>query len=195
VAQLRQVFHFSSQLFQRVHVGIGLDNFNRIIFIIDFVSCLIGNVSLFPKKLNYHLNYLTVTISPNAPCPNDCPTRKSCSNLITYLGESSSHSLLLLLDNILRLPYLLTNHFISAKTVNHKYKSPTSVTDKEHQNRRVEITIFINNSQMYVSAIYRSACTAPRIFETQDEGQRQCMGLQYRKREQGKQCELRRLRR
>ncbi|KAJ3631872.1 hypothetical protein MTP99_012977 [Tenebrio molitor] len=46
-----------------------------------------------------------------------------------------------------------------------------------------------------VSAIYRSACTAPRIFETQDEGQRQCMGLQYRKREQGKQCELRRLRR
>jgi hypothetical protein len=47
----------------------------------------------------------------------------------------------------------------------------------------------------YVSAIYRSACTAPRIFETQDEGQRQCMGLQYRKREQGKQCELRRLRR
>jgi hypothetical protein len=48
---------------------------------------------------------------------------------------------------------------------------------------------------LYVSAIYRSACTAPRIFETQDEGQRQCMGLQYRKREQGKQCELRRLRR
>jgi hypothetical protein len=46
-----------------------------------------------------------------------------------------------------------------------------------------------------VSAIYRSACTAPRIFETQDEGQRQCMGLQYRKREHGKQCELRRLRR
>jgi hypothetical protein len=46
-----------------------------------------------------------------------------------------------------------------------------------------------------VSAIYRSACTAPRIFETQDVGQRQCMGLQYRKREQGKQCELRRLRR
>jgi hypothetical protein len=28
-----------------------------------------------------------------------------------------------------------------------------------------------------VSAIYRSACTAPRIFETQDEGQRQCMGF------------------
>jgi hypothetical protein len=49
--------------------------------------------------------------------------------------------------------------------------------------------------QSYVSAIYRSACTAPRIFETQDEGQRQCMGLQYRKREQGRQCELRRLRR
>jgi hypothetical protein len=48
---------------------------------------------------------------------------------------------------------------------------------------------------IHVSAIYRSACTAPRIFETQDEGQRQCMGLQYRKREQGKQCELRRLRR
>jgi hypothetical protein len=46
-----------------------------------------------------------------------------------------------------------------------------------------------------VSAIYRSACTAPRIFETQDEGQRQCMGLQYRKREQGRQCELRCLRR
>jgi hypothetical protein len=46
-----------------------------------------------------------------------------------------------------------------------------------------------------VSAIYRSACTAPRIFETQDEGQRQCMGLQYRKREQGRQCEFRCLRR
>jgi hypothetical protein len=53
----------------------------------------------------------------------------------------------------------------------------------------------INTDPLDVSAIYRSACTAPRIFETQDEGQRQCMGLQYRKREQGKQCELRRLRR
>jgi hypothetical protein len=53
----------------------------------------------------------------------------------------------------------------------------------------------VNAPRITVSAIYRSACTAPRIFETQDEGQRQCMGLQYRKREQGKQCELRRLRR
>jgi hypothetical protein len=31
--------------------------------------------------------------------------------------------------------------------------------------------------------------------ETQDEGQRECMGLQYRKREQGRQCEFRCLRR
>jgi hypothetical protein len=49
-----------------------------------------------------------------------------------------------------------------------------------------------------VSAIYRPACTAPPIFETHDEGQRQCMGLEYRQRKQGKdwrQCELRRLRR
>jgi hypothetical protein len=50
------------------------------------------------------------------------------------------------------------------------------------------------NIFLIVSAIYRSACTAPRIFETQDEGQRECMGLQYRKREQGRQCEFRCLR-
>jgi hypothetical protein len=58
-----------------------------------------------------------------------------------------------------------------------------------------KLLLLRNCMPMYVSAIYRSACTAPRIFETQDEGQRQCMGLEYRKREQGKQCELRRLRR
>jgi hypothetical protein len=37
-----------------------------------------------------------------------------------------------------------------------------------------------------VSVIYRPACTAPPIFETHDEGQRQCMGLEYRQRKQGK---------
>jgi putative alpha-1,2-mannosidase len=61
-----------------------------------------------------------------------------------------------------------------------------------------EIRVLILTSErtrQFVSAIYRSACTAPRIFETQDEGQRQCMGLQYRKREQGRQCEFRCLRR
>jgi hypothetical protein len=45
-----------------------------------------------------------------------------------------------------------------------------------------------------VSVIYRPACTAPPIFETHDEGQRQCMGLEYRQRKQGKdwrQCEFR----